>query len=89
MRIEMIRKWYVIVEGLLSLCLMIHAYENGGNWRYTVENYDCGVNAVTTKYEYGIPAPKDSMTREQLNQYLRDNLDEPEDDSPSVERQRI
>jgi hypothetical protein len=82
----MIRKRRVeFVEGLLSLCLMIHAYANGGNWRYTVERYACAVDSITTKYEYSAPAPAGALTREQLesklDQLRRDDPAKPESDS--------
>jgi hypothetical protein len=84
---------FALFNAALLPCLVIHAYANGGNWRYTVEHYACGLDSITTKYEYNAPAPKDALTRDQLvrqlNQYLHDNLQKPADNSPSVNSETI
>ena len=59
-----------VLPDLTCLCLVIHAYANGGNWRYTVEHYACGVESITTQYEYTAPPPVDALTREQLQHQL-------------------
>ncbi len=59
-----------MIRKIILICLMIHAYANGGNWRYTVEQYTCGLKSVTTKYEYSAPAPAGALTRDQLERKL-------------------
>ncbi len=82
-----------MIRKLICLCLVIHAYANGGNWRYTVEHYACGVESITTKYEYSASPPVDALTREQLqhqlDQFRRDNSAKPADDSAPAASQAI